>query len=127
MDYFYQQVLQKDVTRRLQVGPDLIDYLSDPQRSGDVEQEKARLDKTIDELTGWVNSSNYKVALLGIDIVSAFVDRLNERFRGYVGTVVPALVDRLGDSKDQVREQARLSSSSSWIRVPHPCLSGRGY
>ncbi|XP_077052023.1 CLIP-associating protein 2 isoform X34 [Siphateles boraxobius] len=107
MDYFYQQVLQKDVTRRLQVGPDLIDYLSDPQRSLDVEQDKPRLDKTIDELTGWVNSSNYKVALVGIDIVSAFVDRLNDRFRGYVVTVVPALVDRLGDAKDQVREQAQ--------------------
>ncbi|XP_030644532.1 CLIP-associating protein 2 isoform X4 [Chanos chanos] len=107
MDYFYQQVLQKDVTRRLQVGPDLIDYLSDPQRSSDVEQDKSRLDKTIDELTGWVNSSNYKVALLGIDIVSAFVDRMGERFKGYVGTVVPALVDRLGDGKDQVRDQAQ--------------------
>uniref|UniRef100_A0A672LFV8 TOG domain-containing protein n=1 Tax=Sinocyclocheilus grahami TaxID=75366 RepID=A0A672LFV8_SINGR len=102
MDYFYQQVLQKDVTRRLQVGPDLIDYLSDPQRSWDVEQDKPRLDKTIDELTGWVNSSNYKVALLGIDIVSAFVDRMTDRFR-----VVPALVDRLGDAKDQVREQSQ--------------------
>ncbi|XP_052389626.1 CLIP-associating protein 2 isoform X36 [Carassius gibelio] len=107
MDYFYQQVLQKDVTRRLQVGPDLIDYLSDPQRSWDVEQDKPRLDKTIDELTGWVNSSNYKVALLGIDIVSAFADRLTDRFRGYITTVVPALVDRLGDAKDQVREQAQ--------------------
>ncbi|XP_072532292.1 CLIP-associating protein 2 isoform X9 [Salminus brasiliensis] len=107
MDYFYQQVLQKDVSRRLQVGPDLIDYLSDPQRSADVEQDKSRLDKTMDELTGWVNSSNYKVALLGIDIVSAFVDRLSDRFRGYVGTVVPALVDRLGDGKDQVRDQAQ--------------------
>ncbi|XP_047664288.1 CLIP-associating protein 2 isoform X37 [Tachysurus fulvidraco] len=107
MDYFYQQVLQKDVSRRLQLGPDLIDYLSDPQRSCDVDQDKSRLDKTMDELTGWVNSSNYKVALLGIDIVSAFVDRLSERFRGYVGTVVPALVDRLGDSKDQVRDQAQ--------------------
>ncbi|XP_051727592.1 CLIP-associating protein 2 isoform X46 [Ctenopharyngodon idella] len=107
MDYFYQQVLQKDVTRRLQVGPDLIDYLSDPQRSWDVEQDKPRLDKTMDELTGWVNSSNYKVALLGIDIVSAFVDRLTDRFRGYIGTVMPALVDRLGDAKDQVREQAQ--------------------
>ncbi|KAJ8291102.1 hypothetical protein GJAV_G00021430 [Gymnothorax javanicus] len=107
MDYFYQQVLQKDVTRRLQVGPDLIDYLSDPYRSSDVDQEKPRLDKTIDELTGWVNSSNYKVALLGLDIVSAFIDRLGERFKGYVGTVVPPLVDRLGDSKDQVREQAQ--------------------
>ncbi|XP_058233373.1 CLIP-associating protein 2 isoform X26 [Hemibagrus wyckioides] len=108
MDYFYQQVLQKDVSRRLQLGPDLIDYLSDPQRSCDVEQDKSRLDKTIDELTGWVNSSNYKVALLGIDIVSAFVDRMSDRFRGYVGTVVPALVDRLGDGKDQVRDQAQM-------------------
>uniref|UniRef100_A0A3Q1GFR1 Uncharacterized protein n=1 Tax=Acanthochromis polyacanthus TaxID=80966 RepID=A0A3Q1GFR1_9TELE len=54
------QVLQKDVSRRLQVGQDLIDYLNDPQRSPDVEQDKPRLDKTIDELTGWVNSSNFK-------------------------------------------------------------------
>lgn len=61
MDYFYQQIVQKDVTRRLQVGQDLIEYLSDPLRSPDVEQDKPRLDKTIDVLTGWVNSSNFKV------------------------------------------------------------------
>ncbi|XP_013861187.1 CLIP-associating protein 2 isoform X29 [Austrofundulus limnaeus] len=107
MDYFYQQVLQKDVTRRLQVGQDLIEYLNDPQRSPDVEQDKPRLDKTVDELTGWVNSSNFKVALLGIDICGAFVDRLGDRFKGYLGTVLPALVDRLGDAKDQVRENSQ--------------------
>uniref|UniRef100_A0A4W6D4H4 Cytoplasmic linker associated protein 2 n=1 Tax=Lates calcarifer TaxID=8187 RepID=A0A4W6D4H4_LATCA len=107
MDYFYQQVLQKDVTRRLQVGQDLIDYLNDPHRSPDVEQDKPRLDKTIDELTGWVNSSNFKVALMGIDICGAFVDRMGERFKGYLGTVLPALVDRLGDGKDQVRENSQ--------------------
>ncbi|XP_039978624.1 CLIP-associating protein 2 isoform X19 [Xiphias gladius] len=107
MDYFYQQLQQKDVTRRLQVGQDLIDYLSDPQRSSDVEQDKPRLDKTIDELTGWVNSSNFKVALIGIDICSAFVDRIGERFKGYLGTVLPALVDRMGDGKDQVRENSQ--------------------
>lgn len=61
MDYFYQQVLQKDVSRRLQVGQELVDYLNDPQRSADLEQDKPRLDKTVDELTGWVNSSNFKV------------------------------------------------------------------
>ncbi|XP_068584774.1 CLIP-associating protein 2 isoform X22 [Cebidichthys violaceus] len=107
MDYFYQQVLQKDVTRRLQVGQDLVDFLNDPNRSPDVEQDKPRLDKTIDELTGWVNSSNFKVTLLGLDICGAFVDRLGERFRGYLGTVLPALVDRLGDGKDQVRENSQ--------------------
>ncbi|XP_061903279.1 CLIP-associating protein 2 [Entelurus aequoreus] len=107
MDYFYQQVLQKDVSRRLQVGQDFIDYLRDPSRSTDVEQDKSRLDKTVDELTGWVNSSNFKVALLGIDTCAAFVDRLGERFRGHLGTVLPALVDRLGDGKDQVRENSQ--------------------
>ncbi|XP_056277908.1 CLIP-associating protein 2 isoform X3 [Pseudoliparis swirei] len=107
MDYFYQQVVQKDVTRRLQVGQELIDYLNDPSRSPDVEQDKPRLDKTMDELTGWVNSSNFKVALVGIDICGAFVDRLGERFRGYLATVLPALVDRLGDGKDQVRENSQ--------------------
>ncbi|KAM4550355.1 CLIP-associating protein 2 isoform 9-T9 [Fundulus diaphanus] len=107
MDYFYQQVVQKDVTRRLQVGQDLIDYLNDPQRSPDVEQDKPRLDKTIDELTGWINASNFKVALLGIDICGAFLDRMGERFKGYLGTVLPALVDRLGDGKDQVRESSQ--------------------
>ncbi|XP_047240569.1 CLIP-associating protein 2 isoform X15 [Girardinichthys multiradiatus] len=107
MEYFYQQVLQKDVTRRLQVGQDIIDYLNDPHRSSDVEQDKPRLDKTIDELTGWINSSNFKVALLGIDICGAFVDRIGERFKGYLGTVLPALVDRLGDGKDQVRENSQ--------------------
>lgn len=61
MDYFYQQVLQKDVSRRLQVGQELIDYLNDPHRSPDLEQDKPRLDKTVDELTGWVNSSHFKV------------------------------------------------------------------
>ncbi|XP_058475580.1 CLIP-associating protein 2 isoform X22 [Solea solea] len=107
MDYFYQQVVQKDVTRRLQVGQDLIDYLNDPLRSQDVEQDKPRLDKTIDELTGWVNSSNFKVALMGIDICGAFVDRLGERFKGNLATVLPALVDRMGDGKDQVRENSQ--------------------
>ncbi|XP_075962234.1 CLIP-associating protein 2 isoform X33 [Anarhichas minor] len=107
MDYFYQQVLQKDVTRRLQVGQDLVDFLNDPNRSPDVEQDKPRLDKTMDELTGWVNSSNFKVTLLGLDICGAFVDRLGEHFRGYLGTVLPALVDRLGDGKDQVRENSQ--------------------
>ncbi|XP_075962232.1 CLIP-associating protein 2 isoform X31 [Anarhichas minor] len=132
MDYFYQQVLQKDVTRRLQVGQDLVDFLNDPNRSPDVEQDKPRLDKTMDELTGWVNSSNFKVTLLGLDICGAFVDRLGEHFRGYLGTgltpgccrstvcvvhfdavpsatlqILPALVDRLGDGKDQVRENSQ--------------------
>ncbi|XP_074912190.1 CLIP-associating protein 2 isoform X14 [Buteo buteo] len=107
MDYFCDQVQQKDVGRRMQVGQELLEYLSDPARSPDVEQDQQRLDKVIDELTAWVNSSNFKVALLGLDVLGAFVDRLSGRFKSYIGTVLLPLIDRMGDAKDQVREQAQ--------------------
>ncbi|NXI61650.1 CLAP2 protein, partial [Anseranas semipalmata] len=107
MDYFCDQVQQKDVGRRLQVGQELLEYLSDPARSPDVEQDQQRLDKVIDELTAWVNSSNFKVSLLGLDVLGAFVNRLSGRFKSYIGTVLLPLIDRMGDAKDQVREQAQ--------------------
>ncbi|XP_071285817.1 CLIP-associating protein 2 isoform X13 [Agelaius tricolor] len=107
MDYFCEQVQQKDVGRRMQVGQELLEYLGDPARSPDLEQDQQRLDKVIDELTAWVNSSNFKVALLGLDVLGALVDRLSGRFKPYIGTVLLALIDRMGDAKDQVREQAQ--------------------
>ncbi|XP_069070807.1 CLIP-associating protein 2 isoform X34 [Pleurodeles waltl] len=107
MDHFQEQVQQKDVGRRLQVGPELLEYVCDPRRSPDLEQDKQRLDKIVDELTGWVNASNYKVTLLGLDLLNALLDRLSDRFRPYLGTVLIVLMDRLGDAKDQVREQSQ--------------------
>ncbi|XP_037395490.1 CLIP-associating protein 1a isoform X22 [Pygocentrus nattereri] len=106
MEYCLAQVLQKDVGRRLQVGQELIDYISDGDKSHDLEQDQTALDKMVDGLaTSWVNSSNFKLALLGMDILSALVTRLQDRFRTQVGTVLPSLIDRLGDAKDQVRDQ----------------------
>uniref|UniRef100_A0A8B9LV33 Cytoplasmic linker associated protein 1a n=1 Tax=Astyanax mexicanus TaxID=7994 RepID=A0A8B9LV33_ASTMX len=106
MEYCLTQVLQKDVGRRLQVGQELIDYISDKDKSHDLEQDQTALDKMVDGLaTLWVNSSNFKLALLGLEILSALVTRLQDRFRTQVGTVLPSLIDRLGDAKDQVRDQ----------------------
>ncbi|XP_046694789.1 CLIP-associating protein 1a isoform X19 [Silurus meridionalis] len=106
MEYCLAQVLQKDVGRRLQVGQELIDYITDKEKSHDLEQDQTALDKMVDGLaSSWVNSSNFKLALLGIDILSALVTRLQDRFRPQIGTVLPSLIDRLGDAKDQVRDQ----------------------
>uniref|UniRef100_A0A8C6XTL1 Cytoplasmic linker associated protein 1 n=1 Tax=Naja naja TaxID=35670 RepID=A0A8C6XTL1_NAJNA len=106
MESCLMQVLQKDVGKRLQVGQELIDYFSDKQKSADLEHDQTMLDKMVDGLaTSWVNSSNYKVVLLGLDILSALVSRLQDRFKAQIGTVLPSLIDRLGDSKDSVREQ----------------------
>nr|XP_020462243.1 CLIP-associating protein 1 isoform X6 [Monopterus albus] len=106
MENCLAQVLQKDVGRRLQVGQEIIDYILDKEKSHDLEQDQTALDKMVDGIaSSWVNSSNFKVALLGLDLLSALLSRLQERFRAQVGTVLPSLIDRLGDAKDQVRDQ----------------------
>ncbi|XP_073732512.1 CLIP-associating protein 1 [Misgurnus anguillicaudatus] len=108
MEYIITQVTQKEVGRRFQVGPEIIDYILDRHKSQDLEQDQTMLDRMVDSLaTSWVNSSNFKMALLGMDIVSALITRLQERFKTQIGTVLPSLIDRLGDTKDQVRDQAQ--------------------
>ncbi|XP_076120292.1 CLIP-associating protein 1a isoform X4 [Alosa pseudoharengus] len=106
MENCLAQVLQKDVGRRLQLGQEIIDYINDREKSHDLEQDQSTLDKMVEGVaTSWVNSSNFKLALLGMDILSALLNRLQDRFRGQVSTVLPSLMDRLGDAKDQVRDQ----------------------
>ncbi|XP_053273078.1 CLIP-associating protein 1-B isoform X5 [Pleuronectes platessa] len=106
MDSLLEQAMHKDLGRRLQVGPDLLEIILDPERCPELEQDQSSLDRMVDSVaSSWVNSSNFKVVLLGMDILSALVTRLQERFRTQVGTVLPSLIDRLGDSKDQVRDQ----------------------
>ncbi|XP_021094423.1 CLIP-associating protein 2 isoform X10 [Heterocephalus glaber] len=107
MEYFCAQVLQKDVGGRLQVGQELLLYLGNPGAIPDLEEDQSRLGKTVDSLTGWVGSSNYRVSLMGLDILSAFVDRLSTRFKSYVAMVIVALIDRMGDAKDKVRDEAQ--------------------
>ncbi|XP_050996294.1 CLIP-associating protein 2 isoform X3 [Acomys russatus] len=106
-EYFCAQVLQKDVSGRLQAGEELLLYLGAPGAIPDLEEDPSRLAKTVDALTGWVGSSNYRVSLLGLEILSAFVDRLSTRFKSYVAMVTTALIDRMGDAKDKVRDEAQ--------------------
>uniref|UniRef100_A0A8D1MEW2 CLIP-associating protein 1 n=1 Tax=Sus scrofa TaxID=9823 RepID=A0A8D1MEW2_PIG len=107
MEYFSAQVQQKDVGGRLQVGQELLLYLGVPGAIPDLEENLGCLGKTVDALTGWVGSSNYRVSLMGLEILSAFVDRLSTRFKSYVAMVIVALIDRLGDAKDKVRDKTQ--------------------
>ncbi|KAM4601971.1 CLIP-associating protein 1-B-like [Polymixia lowei] len=109
MEYCLEQVTQKDLGKRLQVGQDLIDHILDEEKTPDLEQDQTTLDRLVDAVaSSWVNSSNFKVVLFGMDILSALVTRLQERFRSQVGTVLTSLIDRLGDAKDQVRDQDQV-------------------
>ncbi len=62
MEYCLTQILQKDVARRLQMGPELINYITDADKFHDLESDQTALDKMVDGIaTSWVNSSHFKV------------------------------------------------------------------
>nr|XP_019840100.1 PREDICTED: CLIP-associating protein 2 isoform X10 [Bos indicus] len=105
MEYFSAQVQQKDVGGRLQVGQELLLYLGAPGAIPDLEEDLARLSKTVDALTGWVGSSNYRVIFLCLLII--LLVYLQDRFLTTISTVSPSILDRMGDAKDKVRDEAQ--------------------
>lgn len=63
MEDLLDLVLQKDLGRRLQVGPEIIELLLHPDRCPGLDQDQNLLDRMVDALaSSWVNSSNYKVS-----------------------------------------------------------------
>ncbi|GAB1609449.1 CLIP-associating protein 1-B-like isoform X4 [Argonauta hians] len=103
LDTFMRNVVTQDTRSRTQVHSELVAYLSDPGASLDCED----IDQFINGLVAWVNSSNFKISLNGLEVLCLMVDRMGEEFKPYINTVLPAVVDRLGDAKDQVRDQAQ--------------------
>uniref|UniRef100_S4RNG2 TOG domain-containing protein n=1 Tax=Petromyzon marinus TaxID=7757 RepID=S4RNG2_PETMA len=48
-----------------------------------------------------------QVCLLGMDVLAVLAERLQEKFKNHLKSIVPVLLDRLGDTKDQVRDQTQ--------------------
>lgn len=62
MEYLLAQVMHKDLGKRLQVGQELIEQILDQEKSPDLEQDQAMLDRMVDAVaSSWVNASNFKV------------------------------------------------------------------
>lgn len=96
-------VITQDTRSRSLVHSDLVAYLSDPGASLACED----IDQFINGLVAWVNSSNFKISLNGLEVLCLIVDRMGEDFKPHVAIVLPSVMDRLGDAKDQVRDQAQ--------------------
>lgn len=103
LDSFLPNVTTQDTRKRIQAHQDLVPYLSDPHSS----LACPEMDEFIGGLVGWVNCSNYKISMNGLEILCLMVDRMGEDFKIHVSSVLPSVVDRLGDAKDQVREMAQ--------------------
>ncbi|XP_030829292.1 CLIP-associating protein 1-A isoform X5 [Strongylocentrotus purpuratus] len=103
LDDIFNDVLKQDTTSKFQASEDLQNYLQDNENSMHCDN----MDRLVDALAGWVNSSNFKISLCGLECLLLLVDRIGEKFKNHIGTVLPAALDRLGDSKEQVREHSQ--------------------
>ncbi|XP_045460919.1 CLIP-associating protein isoform X2 [Harmonia axyridis] len=104
LDGFLPHMAKNDTRLRQQVGADLLTYLADlsnPIVCQDIGQ-------LVDGLIPWMQSSNFKVSSNGIEVMTYLIDRLGTDFRPYLQTVLPNVIDRLGDAKDTVREKSQL-------------------
>lgn len=104
LDELSRSLATHDTKKKLQVGSDLITLLSE---HGSERLECEELGALVDGLVPWMQSSNFRVSQNGLEIVALLVERLGHGFRPYVNTVIGAATDRLGDSRETVRERAR--------------------
>ncbi|XP_072390555.1 CLIP-associating protein 1-A isoform X2 [Diabrotica undecimpunctata] len=104
MDGFYAHLSKPDTKFRQQVGTDLLTFLAEPSNPIDCQD----IGLFVDGIIPWMQSSNYKVSSNGIEVLTYLIDRLGTDFKPYIQTILPNVIDRLGDAKDTVREKSQL-------------------
>jgi len=105
LDQFYTDLSTVDTKKKITHGQNIINYLGDPNNSIDCEDTGA----FIDALVPWMQSSNFKVSQNGLDIVGFLIDRLSGDFKPYLNTILSSVLDRLGDTREVVREKANIA------------------
>ncbi|XP_069183082.1 CLIP-associating protein 1-B isoform X30 [Procambarus clarkii] len=116
LDLFTPLLGTSDTRKKIALGTDIINYLGVPSNSIECDD----IGHFIDALVPWLQSSNFKVTLNGLEVMTFLVERMKEDFRPYLSSVIPAVTDRLGDSKDAVREKAQLLLSTLMDHVLSP-------
>lgn len=105
LDQFYADLSTVDTKKKITHGQNIINYLGDQSNSIECEDTGG----FIDALVPWMQSSNFKVSQNGLDIVGFLIDRLSADFKPYLNTILSSCVDRLGDTREVVREKANIA------------------
>lgn len=104
LDGFIQLMPKADMRVKALLAEDLVTYLSDETNSI-VCMDMGLL---IDGLMPWLTGSHFKIAQKSLEAFTELIKRLGPDFNAYIAVVLPQVIDRLGDSKDTVREKAQL-------------------
>lgn len=104
LDGFIQLMPKTDMRIRPLLAEDLVTFLSDANSS----IVCADMGLLVDYLMPWLTGSHFKVAQKSLEALIELIKILGSDFNVYNAIILPHVVDRLGDSKDIVREKAQL-------------------
>lgn len=93
-----------DMRIKALLAEDLVQYLNDSENS----IECVDLGLLVDGLIPWMIGSHFKIAQRALEAFTELIVRLGQDFNAYTSTILPHVLDRLGDSRDTVREKAQL-------------------
>lgn len=99
LDDFLVAVSSKDTNVRLDVYARLENYLNSEHTSLKCHD----LNKFCDAILQWIHSSNYRISINGLTLIQLLIQRLTDQLRNHSIEIVSCVVDRLSDSKEQVR------------------------
>ena len=101
VDSFVDAIRTQDTHKRLKLADDLTSFLSDP------ESNVSGVERLIDGLIVWAGSSNFKISVNGLQLLGMVCVLLGTSFQRNISNALSTVVDRLGDAKQQVREEAQ--------------------
>ncbi|XP_055919466.1 CLIP-associating protein isoform X8 [Eupeodes corollae] len=104
LDGFINLMPKADMRVKAILAEDLVTFLSDENNS----IVCMDLGLLVDGLMPWLTGSHHKIAQKSLEAFTELIKRLGPDFNAYTATVLPHVIDRLGDSKDTVREKAQL-------------------
>eukprot|EP00051_Salpingoeca_urceolata_P009215 m.112616 g.112616 ORF g.112616 m.112616 type:complete len:386 (+) comp16189_c0_seq6:328-1485(+) len=98
MEALVNQVIRCSSKDRVDVGEKVNAFLRQPD--ADITAEAGSL---VSAMLPWLSQSNFKVCLAALNALLLLAERLGDALHVYMGELVPPLMERLGDGKEQIR------------------------
>uniref|UniRef100_A0A915AXM8 TOG domain-containing protein n=1 Tax=Parascaris univalens TaxID=6257 RepID=A0A915AXM8_PARUN len=103
-----------DPRQRLELGQQILAQLQTSRLPSD----STLLNDFCDLIVQWLSASNFKVALLAVEIIDVGIEVSGDVLSPYLVDRTSTLVERLGDSKQSVREAA-IQLITTMANTPH--------
>lgn len=103
LDDFSEIIASKDTNVRLEVYNQLEMFLKQSHSN----LHCTDLNSFCNSIMAWVSSSNFKISINGLVIIQLLIEQMHDKLQNYCIDIIMHIVDRLADSKEQVRTASK--------------------